>query len=346
MKNISIIIIEIILIIILGYFCFINLIHSQNTKLSKTENFENIDINNIWCGSFDIAWQELKDYLDLKKIEFEDDSSVELLEKLNTSKFNKNMLDEKSYYLKSGKANIDLKNQIINDVNDKFNFKENSLEFINNPQTPNEILVYSLLIKKFNFIEKFDELNFREFGDTKEEVRCFGISKKSEDKLKNNVEILNFDYYGNYTIKLKTKENDEVILTTIDDGKNFNELYNYILSLNYDGEKEVLEHDIVTIPYINIDVNINYDELCGKQIKNSTYYLIKAMQKINFNLNSIGGKIESKNYINSGTMSASPAGTRDFDFSKPFTIFIKEKDKEMFYFAAKIENTKYLIKEE
>lgn len=106
---------------------------------------------------------------------------------------------------------------------------------------------------------------------------------------------------------------------------------------------EVTNKDRILIPYIDINCFFNYDELCGKYIKNTPYYITNAMQNIKFSLNEYGGKMETEDLITSIAISSLPEGTKGFPFNKPFVIFIKEKDKEEPYIAFKIYDESFLV---
>ena len=67
------------------------------------------DINTIWVGSFQLAWNELIEYMGFE-IEFEEDS--QMVNELNKKLFTKDMLSEKDYYVKVGKTNTDLRGTI------------------------------------------------------------------------------------------------------------------------------------------------------------------------------------------------------------------------------------------
>lgn len=81
------------------------------------------DINTIWIGSFQIAWNELKNTIG-KDIEFDIEES-ELLYELNNSIFKKDMISEDDYYVKIGETNSILKDNIAREINNKFRNKPN-----------------------------------------------------------------------------------------------------------------------------------------------------------------------------------------------------------------------------
>lgn len=325
---------------------------------SKTVNSSEADI--IWCGTFQLAWNELMDYVG-GNVEFEGIEKF-IVGELNERKFTKDMLSENSYYVKMGKASQKLKKEIDNELKQKFDIDGTNIFDGEDLENSNGILIYSMLKKNFTFNEKFDDLEPATFivdEENSSKVKVFGIDEESDSKLYDNVEVLFWDYENldsvayfisnEFAVKLKTKENEEVILYRTDKIDSFDNLYNELqnLSESFEGEKKFTELDTLTVPCIDIDVNINYDELCNNIIKNTDgEYISKAVQNIKFNLNSEGGLIFSEAAIITDALSAPRLDARYFSFNKPFIIFVKEKDKEKPYFAMKIENTEYLQIEE
>ena len=322
---------------------------------SKTVSNSNLDT--IWCGTFQIAWNELMDYTG-GTVEFEETESL-LASELNQRNFTKEMLSENSYYVKTGKASKKIKNEIDKDLKEKFNIKDGA-KILEGQELDdsNGILIYSMLKKNFTFLEKFDDLKpgiFTGKDGTSKKVKMFGIDKDSQAKLCDNVEVLywdskNVDNTGvisnECAVKLKTKENEEVILYRTDKEDTFENLYNELLNLSssFEGNKEFSSYDDeLRIPCIDIDINISYDELCNKIIKNTdSEYISKAIQNIKFNLNSEGGLIFSEAAVITDSLLAPSTNARLFYFTKPFVIFVKEENKEKPYFAMKIETSEYL----
>lgn len=228
------------------------------------------DIDTIWCGTFQLAWNELINKIG-KDIEFENYSS-ELVTRLNEKKFTKDMLSEDSYYIKVDKTSPNLKREIIQDVKNKFGNKKSQFLENLNFENSNGITIYTALNKKFEFLEEFDDLKSVTYGNRGKNVRHFGITSESDKKLYKNVEVMFYEWKDKElecAVKLKTKEDEEIILAKVKTIGNFDEIYSGILELesNYEDSKEMREEDILWIPYVNLNISINYDELCGKEIK-------------------------------------------------------------------------------
>ncbi len=80
-------------------------------------------------------------------------------------------------------------------------------------------------------------------------VNYFGIRKNNDnDKLREQVEVLYYNNKDNFAIKIKTKQEDEVMLCKNPKGNTFNEMYQKILTKkknNYSGSKVLEEKEIL-----------------------------------------------------------------------------------------------------
>ena len=183
------------------------------------------------------------------------------------------------------------------------------------------------------------------FNGSVENVKYFGIEYGSSNRLKENVEVLFYNDISDFAVKLKTKENEEIILYLNNSNLSFNDLYNEINKKTklYNGNKNLLEDESLRIPYIYVNTTINYSELCNKEIKfTNGMHISNAVQNVIFSLNEIGGNLISEGVIKDQAQGISES-IRHFVYTKPFVIFLKETDKELPYFALKVDNTDILV---
>ncbi len=302
---------------------------------------------------FGLAWDELKEYIGTD-IQFDNNAS-EILPKLNERSFSKDIISEKDYYIKVAKLDKNsirnLKSDITKELYKKFKISKSDLIDNIDISDKNGIFIYTFLKKHFTFLEKFDDLNKNIFTDIEgkeNEASFFGINENSDEKLTKNVEILYYKDYYSFIIKLKTKEDEEVILYKTEDINKYSldELYNDVIKLSneYKGKKELGKDDILSIPYINLNILINYDELCNKEINGTGEYIAEAIQDINFLLTNSGGEVNSEASITTDLLSCPPTTAEYYEFNSPFVIFIKEKDKDRPYLMTKILDMTFLNK--
>lgn len=330
--------------IILSIFFFISLkfIVDAN-KVVEIKKIEDTNVNSIWIGTFQLAWNELMDELG-GKIEFNGYNSKKV-EELNERLFSKEMISSKDYYIKVGKTSSSLRREIEENLINKFNIKENySIDTVNWDNQEDSYTIFAYLNKKFEFNKPFDYLGKMYFNeDSTRLVKYFGINNASDEKINDNIKVL-FYNENSYAIEIRTIEKESIILYYEDEIRtSFKNAYNIILknTKEYKNSSEFLEDDELMIPYIDIDENINYSELCGHYINGTSYYLLNAFQNVQFELNNKGGNIESDASIvysyNSGA-----ENIRQFYFDRPFYLFIKEQDSPKPYFSIYVEDIKYL----
>lgn len=305
--------------------------NNTNHKVTMNPSYQSTlnenTINNLWIGTLDLAWKDLKEKLGMDKIEIEGENP-QIVNDLNKSTFSKEMLDSNDY-----KINVER-------------------------TVTNGYKIDATLNKELNFLEIFD--NFSNdynwtFGDNNEFIKYFGINNASSEELNKNIEVLFYNKISNensfsndMAIKLKTKEGDEIILYRTDDQKSFDEYYNdiQVKANQYTGKKEFSKKDELRIPYIRINGMISYDELYDKEIKNSDGLCIyDVIQNVNFSLNEKGCNLSSKATMVTEYLSAS-LETKYCYFNDTFIVFMKEQNCDKPYFALKVDNTDILEKKE
>lgn len=305
--------------------------NNTNHKVTMNPSYQSTlnenTINNLWIGTLDLAWKDLKEKLGMDKIEIEGENP-QIVNDLNKSTFSKEMLDSNDY-----KINVER-------------------------TVTNGYKIDATLNKELNFLEIFD--NFSNdynwtFGDSKEFIKYFGINNASSEELNKNIEVLFYNKISNensfsndMAIKLKTKEGDEIILYRTDDQKSFDEYYNdiQVKTNKYTGTKEFSKKDELRVPYVRINGIISYDELYDKEIKNSDGLCIyDVIQNVNFSLNEKGCNLASKATMVTEYLSAS-LETKYCYFNDTFIVFMKEQNCDKPYFALKVDNTDILEKKE
>ncbi|MFG6319944.1 MAG: hypothetical protein K1W33_08890 [Clostridia bacterium] len=322
MKKISKISIFVILLILVFFIAYgIVTVMKKTTYSSATKNptyrstLSEHTINNLWVGTLDLAWKEFEEQLGVTRIQIEGDNIPKIASDLNASTFTKEMLNENDY-------EISVENELNSQkINVTFN-------------------------KELTFLETFNNFNdlYRDktFGVGNKYIKYFGINSATPEYIYRNVEILFYNRTKSeesFAVKLKTQEGDEIILYRTDDEKSFDEYYEDIQSKTqsyYEDIREFTDNDMLLIPYVKVNGIINYDELLGRTIKDTGRYFSEVRQTVNFCLNEKGCSLTSNATLVGTTMGIS--GSRTFDFTDTFIIFMKEKNVEQPYFALKVDN--------
>ena len=313
-----------------------------------TSKLSTMDSNKVWVGTFNLVWNDFMNDVIKGKIEFVDGES-ELANELNKQSFKAEQLSENSYFKIHGQAvGEDLKNKIKTGIKQKFNEDSKLIERIDWNDS-NGYVLYAMLKKEFEFLEPFSTaMGSMEFKNSENRVKCFGVDSSNKPEACKNVEILFYNSEKDFAIKLKTKDGEEVILyKTTGENKSFEENYNEIKKQqsNYSGKNTFEKEDILRIPFIKVNDEINYDELCGREIKNSNYYIKQALQTIDFELNNVGGSVKSEAVIDA-TQKSLVDKKRKMIFDSDFILYLKEENKEQPYFALKVDNTDVLVADE
>lgn len=319
---------------------------------SFTQSVEDNNANQIWCGTFSLVWNDLMNELVGGPVEFEDYES-DLANELNKQSFTADMLDEDSYYKVWGKRNLELKNTIEKNISEKFKEKSNVLTDVQWESSTEGYVLYAMLKKNFNFLEPFNVLDKGSFGQCDEAVKYFGIDKDSKSDLYKNVEVLYYNSIDDFGVKLKTKENEDVILYRTNENTSFDKKYAELLekSSGYPVErKQFIMGDTLKVPYIDVKNKISYDELCNHIIKGTDLRIVQALQTIDIKIDNKGGKLLSEALLeveksaNTVLNNDRILEKRHFNFDNNFIIFLKESDKEKPYFAMFVTDTQVLVK--
>ena len=319
-----------------------NVFDSNNEiKTALTLNDE-IQNDTIWCGTFQLLWNDLKNDLAKQNIEFNPQKQV--VKNLNEETFTTNDISDKYYYKKIGVPTIQLKQEIENAIKEKFNETSDILDnFEWDRKSKEDYFLYAMYKKEFSFEKEFEDLEKGSF-DSYENVNYFGIRKNNDsEELREQVEVLYYNDKDDFAIKIKTKQEDEVILCKNPKGNTFNEMYQNINQekSNYSGSKVLEEKEILKVPNIKVNQKTEFEEIENEPFlfaNGDSYIIEKALQTIQFDLDRKGGKIRSEAGMMVSKTALLPGESREFSIDNTFAIFLKEEGKDNPYFAAKIDD--------
>lgn len=345
MKAKYIISVSIIVIGLLGLFMYSNSIkkeYSHTDGITTVLTLEDeIQKDTIWCGTFQLLWNDLKN--DIAKQDIILEPQLQVVENLNKETFTMNDLSDAYYYKKIGIPSIALKKEIEKSIKDKFNETSTILDDFNwDNSSDKDYFLYVMLKKEFQFECAFEELEEANFG-VYENIKYFGITKDSTEEIRNQVKVLYYNSPDDFAIQLKTKQEDEVILSKNPVGKTFNEIYDNVLhqSEKYSGSKELKEGEIVKIPEIRLQEKNEFVDIQNKSFlfsDGTEYEIEKAIQTIEFELNKNGGKVKSEAGMAVNYSSLILEEKREFLLDDSFVIFLIEEGKSKPYFAGKIDD--------
>ena len=363
MKNKSIIITIIIILLVLSVGLFFYKNRRNNLKLKESQGIniiptmnDKITNDSSWCGTFQLVWNDMKNEIVKKDIEF--NPQLDIVANLNKEDFNESMISEDYYYKVYGLKSLELKEQIEKEIKSKFNqtsdildnfdWSDEGLDDQNDPYTRRYFL-YTMLYRKFEFLQKFDKLNSDKFGEEYKNIKYFGIDENSKKSLGDQIDVLYYNSKEDFAILINTKTDDEVIFCKNPEGNSFNEIYNNMnnKSDRYEGSKTFGKLDKFKAPNLTFNEKREYTELANKKFdtadpKYNKAEIEKAIQTIAFSLDENGGKIKSESAIDLGVKATAigPGNLKDepryFYVDDTFAIFLREKGKTKPYFAGRI----------
>lgn len=297
--------------------------------------------NKLWVGTFQLVWNDFMNEVVKGPIKFKGETPLNA-ELLSKQEFKKSMISPESYYTAWGKTNLALKKKIEKGIMAKFGEKSAVLDKIDWNDPHNAYLFYAMLKKDFKFKSRFDILPEEAFGSAKQNIPYFGINEFSKPYLYESVDVLFYNNPFDYAVALKSYK-DEVILYRTNKNKSFDEQYADVLkkSKKYKGSKKFMTGDKLKVPYMTVKQNTEFPELCKKEILGTNLLIDKTIQTVEFNMTRRGVKLKSEAVIDANFMSM-PLEIKDkgrnFFFNKPFVLLMKERNKEVPYFAAKIQD--------
>lgn len=298
----------------------------------------NFTLDSAWVGTFELIWQDLKNEVIKQDIVFVDDTENTMVKDLNKELFKINNISDSKYYKTYGFSTPSLKEEIIKNINEKFNQESDILDGFNFAEGSTDYFFYTMLYNKFEYEEEFVDYKTDTFKD--EEALFYGT--KDAYKYVDMIDVLYYNSVDDFAILIKTKGNDEIIYVKDPKGTTFSEIYNNILKeeSNYQGDKKFNKNDTFKAPYLSINITRDYTELENKlfyDINNKGYYIEKAIQTLKLRMDEKGGEIKSEAGIGVKTAALDEAG-RDFILNDTFALFIRENNRTLPYAAVRVDN--------
>ena len=318
---------------------------------------DTITTDSSWCGTFQLVWNDMKNEVVKQDIIFH--PQLDMVKNLNKEDFDTTMLSEDYYYKIYGRKSLDLKEQIENGIKEKFNqssdilddfdWSESELDDPNNPDVI-RYFFYTMLYRKFEFLQEFDKLDNGKFGKKYNDVQYFGIDENTKNSVGNQINVLYYNSKDDFAIIVNTKTDDEVIFCKSPTGSSFNEIYENMNNEanKYTGSKSFEYIDEFKAPNLEFNEKREYTELADKTFKTAdpvydTAEIKKAIQTIKFTLDEKGGEIKSEaamDMIKATSIEPELKGDepRYFYVDDTFAIFLREKGKTKPYFAGRIDD--------
>jgi hypothetical protein len=313
--------------------------------------------NIIWCSSFQLAWNEVRDGVIGAPLEVP--GAEEIAARLNTAKQSVADLDAGSVYAAGGWIKKGIRERIQRDMAAKFP----SHVLADFGHHTDGILAYSYLTANVSFKYPFRQvekgLTFTDSQGIQTQVAGFGLWEAYLRPYKNvreQVEILcvrpkDWDHpweLAEYVIDLcRHSRPYQVVVARADWKGSLAETLEHIRTLTADFQKSppyekarwLGENDELTIPEMSWRIDHRFNELIGRGVANVGMPIVEALQTIELRLDRSGTRLESEATF------AIAALPRHFEFNRPFLIYLQKRDAEHPFFAMWVDNAELLVAE-
>lgn len=292
----------------------------------------------VWVGTFQLVWNDFMDKIVHNPIRFREGTPI-MVHELNKKEFTVEDVSESSYYKYCGKVTKNTKSVISKAIRKKFRESSDLLDKLDLRPSNDKILVYAMLKKDFEFTKAFDKLGESQFGEN-QTAEYFGIAPKSDNSLGEGVKVLFYNSPEDYAVMLTTKDNDEVYLYKNSSNKAFNYIYEDMnkKQQSFAGEKTFQDKDELKVPDIKFFTEKSFEELQGRRVMGTNLVIDQALETVKFEMNNKGVKLKSEAAMSIMKMALMPEvqPPRLFYFDNTFVVFLKEKGKDVPYFALRV----------
>ncbi len=330
---------------------------TQHTTISSHLE-EQIDLSNnlLYCASFQMAWNVMRDQIIKGDILLEPDT---LLAKYLNRNLQENInISSDSYVATAGELSKDLVTRINKEQQEKFgNQVAHEFNIPQNTTNSKQLIAYAILYKNLEFPTEFEKLEnpivftanghetfIKGFG-----VHSFSSTKRQHEKLSKQVAIFDYRNEDDFILLLTSKSaDDQIILAKVAPNKTLLQTYTSIVHrMGKVKASELRDNETLRMPKIDFDLIHSFSELENKRIINKGWEgwsIAKANQEIRFKLDEKGAVLKSRAFV--ALMDAPPPQIekpRKFIFDKPFLICLKQKNGVKPYFALWMSNSELFV---
>lgn len=291
--------------------------------------------NQLWVGTFQLVWNDFMDHLTKGPVVFLEGNALGYVEELNQQLFTKAELSAKDYYTKWGETSPTLKQEIEQAIKAKFGESSSLLEDLDWTAKKKKFVLYAMLKKNFQFIEKFDDMKTDSFRGSERDVSYFGTNYEHP--------AIRVQFYNNeddFAVTLTTKQGDLVHLYRTNAQGTLAQLYAKFSqeAQAYAGERAYTYEDVFKAPKLDFKSRTEFLQLYDKPIKlpnpEEYAFIEKALETIEFEMNEVGAKVESEAAMEVDEELGEPDSIleewpgRRFLVTGPYALFLEEPGKQ------------------
>jgi hypothetical protein len=311
------------------------------------------DINVIWCASFQLAWNQLRDEIVGEPIRIA--NAEETVEGLNNAKTTKDDVEPGSCYAKAGAVSRGVIERIQRDMARLFpSAPKPEIE-----ASKQALVAYAYLAANVKFtIPFFESEEGAVFGGTR--VSAFGIAKKHEYayyELREQIDVLYVERDASdkdpkdreFVIDpCKDSSPNQIILAHIRPKGSLAATLEYLDSKlagcgDSGYEHEFTPRDELLVPNIAARIQHRFSQLEGPDMALLNggfegYWVAVAAQSIQFRLDRTGAELRAE------AKAVCVPDSRRFYFDRPFLIVMKKRGAERPFFVMWVANAELLCK--
>jgi len=305
--------------------------------------------NLIWCASFQLAWNELSDFIGHEIHMQQEDPSVA---KLNRKSVTKENVDKDTYVAGAGEFNPDFLDGLNKHLEDRFGSGAFPEETWQGDWATNSLAAFGYISVNLPFRYIFERLNDYPIILGTNAVQGFGISGysatfKEKRRAASQVSIYDAKSENDFIIELKTrKANHHLILAKVPPHATLQETIQSVNQRIAQSTAQILKaHQELNIPILNFDLLTDYDELTHKHLlingsSKDGWIITHARQQIRFQLDERGAVLKTKAFV---CVAKSAVIVDNYIFNKPFLVMLRYKKNDQPYLALWIDNPELLL---
>ena len=312
--------------------------------------------NAIWCASFQLAWNELRDNVigaPLKVV------GAELVAgRLNAAQQSLADLEPGSVYAAAGWTDQGIIDTIEQDMAARFP----PVRVPDFNDYRESLLAYAYLTAqvpfKFPFRQVKGTLIFTDSQGLHTGVEGFGVWQGFLSRYKNMREQVDIVFCRSTDPQNRPWDADEyavdlckhstpcqVVVAVVEPKASLAETYEQVRLRaeefrrreHYEEDRQLQEPDVLEVPEMFWEIDHRFEELIGKGVANVGIPIVEAMQTIRFRLDRSGAMLESEAQV------AIAARPREFVFDRPFLVYIKKRGADQPFFVMWVDNAELLV---
>jgi hypothetical protein len=310
--------------------------------------------NVIWCSSFQLAWNEVRDKVIGAPLEVV--GAEDVAARLNVAHQSTSDLERGSFYAAGGRIKDGVVNKIKKEMAAKFP-SHIPRDLARYAQEPDGILAYSYLMASVPFRHPFRQAQvvFGNLRGETTEVEAFGVwgyVAQYED-IRRQVEVLYCEPgRDDYRVKecavdlCRDSRPYQVIVAIVEPQGSLGQTLEHIRrgiadfpkSLGYEPNHRLDRVDCLKVPEMFWKIDHRFQELIGRVVGNAGMPVVEAMQTIEFRLDRCGA------VLNTEARAAVAALPRKFLFDRPFLVYMQKRGAEHPFFVMWVDNAELLTR--